>query len=118
MPYYTQGNLGKVIVSNEVVARIAGYAVISCAGIVGMAAKNMKDGIVQLLKRESLTKGVHLEFAEDGLHLDFHIIVEYGTNIVAIGEIIVSNVKYNVEEMVGIKLAKVNIFVEGVRVDK
>lgn len=110
-------NLGTITIENEVIARIAGEAAMDCYGIVGMAAKNVKDGIVQLLKRESLTKGVVLHFVDDCVSVDFHIIVEYGTNIVAIGEILVSNVKYRVEEFLGIKTGKINIFVEAVRVD-
>lgn len=88
-----------------------------CYGIVGMAAKNVKDGIVQLLKKESLTKGIKLTVNENKISLDFHIIVEYGTNITAIADNIISTVKYKVEEFAGLEVENVNIFVEGVRVD-
>ncbi|NLP46634.1 MAG: Asp23/Gls24 family envelope stress response protein, partial [Epulopiscium sp.] len=52
--------LGTVLIENEVISRIAGLAAIECYGVVGMAAKNMTDGLVQLLKRESLTKGIKI----------------------------------------------------------
>jgi len=100
-----------------VVARIAGMAAISCYGIVGMAAKNIKDGLVQLLKIESLTKGVQIKITNGSIVIDLHIIVEYGTNIAAIADSIVSTVKYRVEENIGLPVAEVNIFVEGVRVE-
>ena len=106
-----------ITIENEVIARIAGYAAMDCYGIVGMAAKNMKDGIVQLLKKESLTKGIKLTVNENKISLDFHIIVEYGTNITAIADNIISTVKYKVEEFAGLEVETVNIFVEGVRVD-
>ena len=108
---------GTVTIDNEVIARIAGVAAMDCYGIVGMAAKSMQDGIVQLLKRESLTKGIRLAILEDCVTIDLHIIVEYGTNISAIADTLISTVKYRVEEYTGIQVQKINIFVEGVRVD-
>ena len=53
-----ENQYGTISIENEVIARIAGLTAVDCYGIVGMAAKNMKDGLVQLLKRESLTKGI------------------------------------------------------------
>ena len=108
---------GIITIDNEVIARIAGLAAMDCYGIVGMAAKNVKDGIVQLLKRESLTKGIRLDSSEEGLIIDLHVIIEYGINISAIADSIISTIKYKVEEYVGIKVHHVNIFVESVRID-
>ena len=112
-----ENDYGVITIENEVIARIAGYAAMDCYGIVGMAAKNVKDGIVQLLKKESLTKGIKLTVNENKISLDFHIIVEYGTNMTAIADNIISTVKYKVEEYAGLEVENVNIFVEGVRVD-
>ena len=112
-----ENDYGVITIENEVIARIAGYAAMDCYGVVGMAAKNVKDGIVQLLKKESLTKGIKLTVNENKISLDFHIIVEYGTNITAIADNIISTVKYKVEEFAGLEVENVNIFVEGVRVD-
>jgi len=117
MPCKLKNELGVITIENEVLSRIAGLAAMDCVGIVGMAAKNVKDGIVQLLKLESVTKGVRLTLGEDSVSIDLHIIVEYGTNIAAIGETLVSTVKYRVEEFTGVRVEKINIFVEGVRVD-
>ena len=108
---------GVISIDSEVVARIAGYAAIECYGIVGMAAKNMKDGLVQLLKLESLTKGIKMQVDQNKVSLDLHIIVEYGTNISAIADNIISTVKYSVEEYAGLEVEDVNVFVDGVRVD-
>ncbi|MEA4973202.1 hypothetical protein SDC9_116259 [bioreactor metagenome] len=112
-----ENQYGTVTIENEVIARIAGLTAVDCYGIVGMAAKNVKDGIVQLLKRESLTKGIKINVSEDKISIDMHIIVEYGTNITAIAENTISTVKYKVETVCGIDVEQVNVFVEGVRVD-
>ncbi|MCI8629893.1 MAG: Asp23/Gls24 family envelope stress response protein [Firmicutes bacterium] len=112
-----ENEYGVITIDDEVIARIAGYAALDCYGIVGMAAKNVKDGLVQLLKLESLTKGIKMTINENKINLEFHIIVEYGTNISVIANNIISTVKYKVEEYAGLKVEGINIFVDGVRVD-
>ncbi|MCD8036080.1 MAG: Asp23/Gls24 family envelope stress response protein [Clostridiales bacterium] len=112
-----ENQYGMVTIEDEVIAEVAGFTAIDCYGIVGMAAKNVKDGIFQLLKRESLTKGIRINVDEDGIRIDMHIIVEYGTNIAAIAENTISTVKYKVETVCGLDVEQVNVFVEGVRVD-
>ena len=109
--------LGVIAIENEVIARAAGMAAMECYGVVGMAAKNVKDGLVQLLKMESLTKGVRLGSADNALILDLHVIVEYGTNINAIADTLIQNVRYKVEDHLGLPVREVNVYVEGVRVD-
>ena len=82
-----------------------------------MSAVNMKDGLVRLLKKESLTHGIHMEISDDNkITLDFHVIVSYGVNILSVSDNLVNNVKYKVEEFTGMKVERINIFVEGVRV--
>lgn len=109
---------GSVFIEEEVVARIAGLAAMECYGIVGMASKNVKDGLVQLLLRESLTKGIKVMIQENKVFLDFHVIVEYGTKISAIADNLINTVRYEVEQFVGLQVEKINIFVEGVRVER
>lgn len=113
-----QTEYGNILIDNEVVARVAGLAAIECYGVVGMAAMNVKDGIVQLLLGDSLTKGIRVEVDPEGkITLEFHIIVEYGTKISAIADNLISTVRYRVSDMLGIEVSHVDIFVEGVRVD-
>jgi len=107
---------GIIGVENEVIARIAGLAAMECYGVVGMAAKSIRDGLVHLLKIESLSKGVNLVTQDDGsLVINLHIIVEYGTNLVAIAQSLKENVRYKVEESVGMKVRDVNIYIDGLR---
>ncbi|MBC5687857.1 Asp23/Gls24 family envelope stress response protein [Mediterraneibacter sp. NSJ-55] len=109
--------LGIITVNPEVIAKYAGSVAVECFGIVGMAAVNMKDGLVRLLKRESLTHGIQVEISEDNiLTLNFHVIVSYGVNILSVSDNLMNNVKYKVEEFTGMTVDKINIFVEGVRV--
>ena len=70
---------------------------------------------VKLLKMDSITRGIVVKMENNKLVLDFHVIVAYGVSILAVSDNLVSNVKYKVEEFTGIEVAKVNVFVEGVR---
>lgn len=110
-------DLGIITVDPEVIATYAGSVAVECFGIVGMAVVSMKDGLVKLLKKESLTKGIQVSITEDNrITLNFHVIVAYGVSISAVTDNLISNVKYKVEEFSGMTVDKVNIFVEGVRV--
>ena len=111
-------DFGSVTIDSEVIARVAGLAAMECYGVVGMASINVKDGFVQLLLGDSLTKGIKVTTQEDNqVVLEFHIIVEYGKKISAIADNLMSTVKYKVEDMLGLEVANVDIYVEGVRVD-
>ena len=82
-----------------------------------MAMVNVKDGLVKLLKKESLTKGIRVSITDDNrITLDFHVIVAYGVSISAVTENLISNVKYKVEECSGMTVDKINFYIEGVRV--
>jgi len=114
-----KNDLGMISIQNEVISRIAGLAAMECYGVVGMAAKSIRDGLVHLLKIESLSKGVELKTLENGdLIIGLHIIVDYGTNLAAIADTLQSNVRYKVEESVGLCVREVNIFIESVRTEQ
>ena len=108
--------LCEIQINPEVIAKYAGITAVECFGIVGMAAVSMKDGLVKLLKKESLTHGINVDIEENHIILDFHVIVAYGVSISAVADNLIENVKYKVEEFTGMEVDKINIFVEGVRV--
>ncbi|MCL2702660.1 MAG: Asp23/Gls24 family envelope stress response protein [Defluviitaleaceae bacterium] len=109
---------GQIAIDYEVILKIAGAAAMECYGIVGMAAKNMKDGIARLLKKESQTKGISLTTQENAVILDIHVIVLYGTSISVICESLIDTVKYKVEEATGLQVLAVNVFVDGLKLDE
>lgn len=109
-------NLGEIQVDSEVIAKYAGSVAVECFGIVGMAALNVKDGLVKLLKKESLTHGINVVVNDNKITIDFHVLVAYGVSISAVSDNLMDSVKYKVEEFTGMEIEKINIFVEGVRV--
>ena len=104
--------LGEIVINPDVIALYAGSVAVECFGIVGMAAVNMKDGLVKLLKKESLTHGINVSISENKIS----VIVSYGVSISAVTDNLINNVKYKVEEFTGMEIEKINILVEGVRV--
>ena len=109
-------HMGNITIDNEVIAQYAGSIAMECFSVVGMAGINVKDGLVKLLKMDSMTRGINVSIQNNKLTLNFHIILAYGVSILAVSDNLISNVKYKVEEFTGIEVEKVNIFVEGVRV--
>lgn len=108
--------LGEIQINSDVIALYAGMTAVECFGIVGMAAVSMKDGLVKLLKRESLARGINVVIEDNRLTIDFHVIVAYGVSISAVSDNLMESVKYKVEEFTGMDVDKINIYVEGVRV--
>ncbi len=108
--------MGSIQIDPEVIAMYAGTTAVECFGIVGMAAVSMKDGLVRLLKRESLTHGINVTIKDNALSIDFHVIVAYGVSISTVADNLIESVKYKVEEFTGMNVEKINIYVEGVRV--
>lgn len=108
---------GSITISSGVVSAIAGSVATKCYGVVGMAVKNTKDGIVNLLKGGNISKGIQASFDEAGaLNIDLHIIVQYGVNISAICQSIINNVRYQVADVTGLEVGNVNVYVESVKV--
>ena len=108
---------GKVLIDSNVIATYAGSVAVVCFGIVGMAAVNMKDGLVRLLKKDYLNHGINVTIDEDNMiTIDFHVIVSYGISINTVMDNLIQTVKYKVESFTGLQIKKINIHVEGVRV--
>ena len=111
-----KNNEGTIYISEDVMMKVVGYAALECYGIVAMCGKRATDGLVEWLGRENLSKGVQIRNAGDMLDVDLFIIVEYGVSIAEVCKTIVDTVRYKLEAMTGVKVRKVNISVEGIRI--
>jgi uncharacterized alkaline shock family protein YloU len=110
--------LGKVEISDSVIAIIAGTAASECYGLVGMAARNVQDGLIDLLRQEHYERGVEVEAKGEELIIRLHIVVEYGTKISEVAHNVMQRVKYAVETACGIPVRQIDVRVEGVRVTR
>ena len=111
-----KNDLGTIYIAEDVMMKVVGYAALECYGIVAMSGKRATDGIVEWLGRENLSKGVQIRNVGDMLDVDLYIIVEYGISISEVCKTIVETVRYKLESMTGVKVRKVSISVEGIRI--
>ena len=104
---------GSVFVSDTALSSITGAAATSCFGVKGMAYRSMTDGIVHLLRREAMSKGVHITQHDDHeISIELHIVVEHGVNIPAVCQAIIGQVRYLVTENTGAVVRGVNVCVD------
>ncbi|HWQ89431.1 MAG TPA: Asp23/Gls24 family envelope stress response protein [Desulfitobacteriaceae bacterium] len=111
-----KNNLGKINISEEVIATIAGGAALECQGLVGMASRKIKDGFADLLRRENLARGVVVTIEENEASIDLYIIVCYGINISETAAAVMDRVRRAIEKYTGFSVNKVNVYVQGVRI--
>ena len=108
---------GSVNVSTSVYTDIAGTAASNCFGVKGMAARSVSDGVYHLLRKESMAKGVRVDFHEDGsISIDLHIIVNSGVNLGAVGASIISEVRYVVNKCTGTEVRGVNVYIDSMMI--
>ena len=108
-----QTEKGMIGISSDVFTNITGAAATNCYGVKGMAIRSTTDGLVHLLRRESMAKGVKVVYNDDGtISLELHIIVDNGVNLLAVGESIQNEVKYNVHRLTGVEVRSVNVCVD------
>ena len=104
---------GSVNVSTNVYTDIAGTAASNCFGVKGMVARSVSDGLFHLLRKESMGKGVRVEFHDDEtISIDLHIMVDSGINLSAVGASIISEVRYVVEKCTGTQVRAVNVYID------
>ena len=109
---------GTIAVDSDVYTNIAGYAATNCFGVKGMAFRSMTDGLVHLLRKEAMGKGVKVTFnADNSISIDLHIMVDKSVNLSAIASSIVGEVRYFVTKSTGTEVRAVNVFVDSISVD-
>jgi uncharacterized alkaline shock family protein YloU len=112
-------SIGKIEISDELIADIAGYAAVENYGIVGMNPKKATDTISELfgVGKDNLKKGVKVTLlSPEEVDIDLFVTLEYGVSLPAVAQNAKSNVKYRVEEITGLKVNRVNVHVENIRV--
>jgi uncharacterized alkaline shock family protein YloU len=110
--------LGEIEISPNAIARIASQAVLESYGVVGMASKSFKDGLVELLAPSASHRGVDVHVVDRQIVVDLYVIIEYGTRISEVAQNIMSAVKFRVEKALGASVAQVNVHVQGLRVSQ
>ena len=104
---------GEIRISTEVFTNLTGAAATNCFGVKGMAVRSKTDGLVHLLRRESMSKGVKVLCNEDGtVSIQLHIIVDAGVNLMAVSRSIMNEVRYNVTRLTGVEVRNVDVCID------
>jgi uncharacterized alkaline shock family protein YloU len=107
--------LGNVFISPRAIATIASQSTIESYGVVGLAAKNLAEGLAQVLVKDPAL-GVEVQFENENVQIDLYIIVEYGVRIKSVATSVQENVRYAVEKAIGLPVTRVNVHIRGLRI--
>jgi len=107
--------LGGIHISPGAVATIAYRATLESYGVVGLAARNLADGLVKTITRDP-SRGITVRYDGEEIDIEIHVIVEYGTRISSVAESVSNTVRFHVEKALGLKVNSVNVHVAGLRV--
>ncbi len=109
--------LGDIQISDDAIATLTGSSVNECYGVVGMSSqKPIKDGFFELLKKDNFAKGVIISKDDEGIVVDLYVIISYGVKVTEVVSEIQKRVKYTLEKTLNMDVAKVNVYVQGIRV--
>jgi len=106
---------GEIVIYEDVIAAIAGFAAEECYGLVGMASRKISDGVARLLNRENITRGIQVSVNDSDLVIELNVIVGYGVKISEVAGNVIDRVRFCVEKATGLKVALVNVKVQSVR---
>jgi uncharacterized alkaline shock family protein YloU len=107
--------LGTIHISPDALATIAYHATLTSYGVVGLAPKNLVEGLAATITRIP-AHGVSVRYNGEDIDIDVHIVIEYGTRITSVAESVANAVRYQVEKALGMPLHHVNVHVQGLRV--
>ena len=105
---------GQISITSEVFTYLAGDAATSCFGVKGMAGRSKEGGPLQLLRRESMSKGVvvHPNDEDDSISLELHIGVDRGVNMAAVARSIMNEVSYKLQKNTGVPVKAVDVYID------
>ena len=107
--------LGSIHISPNALATIAYHATLTSYGVVGLAPKNLVEGLAATITHEP-AHGVSVRYNGDEIDIDVHIVIEYGTRITSVADSVANAVRYQVEKALGMPLHYVNVHIQGLRI--
>jgi uncharacterized alkaline shock family protein YloU len=107
--------LGGIHISPQAVAAIAYQATRRSYGVVGLAPKNLAEGLAVTITQEP-AKGISVRYDGENIDIDIYVIIEFGTRITSVADSVANTVKYHVEKALGMPIHEINVHVAGLRV--
>jgi uncharacterized alkaline shock family protein YloU len=110
--------LGKIEVSAQAIAHVAGRAAAQCYGVVGIASRGSSLVGVEMLPPLRYGRGIDVRFVQDHVAIEVYVVLEYGLRISEVARNLIKEVKYAVESALGLHVVEVNVNVQGLRVSE
>lgn len=104
---------GSIDLNKDIMAKIAEKVTIDCYGVIGIS-QGVPQGVIRMMKKKP-AGGIQVEILEGAVMLTIHVILRYGVNIAAVAENIMDNVKYQLENQLGVAIGKVDVLVDDVK---
>jgi uncharacterized alkaline shock family protein YloU len=109
--------LGSILITPRAIATIAYHAALESYGVVGLANKNLVDGLAQAVAKDP-THGIEVRYTDGQIRIDIYVVVEYGTRIKSVASSVSNTVRYHVEKALGMPVEQINVHVRGLRVSE
>jgi uncharacterized alkaline shock family protein YloU len=103
--------LGRIAMSHGAIVQIVGHAAAESYGVVALAGRSKWSRLLPW----GVKKGVDVTRRENGLVIELRVVVEHGLKLAEVGTAVRSRVQYEIERMVGIPIAALDVHIEGVR---
>ena len=116
MAVHTSNNYGRITISDEAIANVAGFFALDCYGVVDLVPRKFSDNLTELVKKRTYKKGVKVTTHDNKISLDLSVILKYGVSINAVADSLKKSVKYNVEDFTGMIVESINVNIMGVKV--
>lgn len=114
-----KNHVGQITISRDYLISLIGNTVTNCFGVVSMNVANTKQTLMAALPfgaRQACDRGISISTVKDKLFVELHISLLYGVNMNAVVRAIVHKVSYTIEESTGIKVEKVSVYVDDLKV--
>lgn len=108
---------GKITFAPDVIATIASLAANEIEGVEGMSG-TVVEGLTGMLNKKNITKGVKVEINDNTAHIDINVILRYGYKIHEVAVALQRNIKTTIENMTGLNVEAINVFVQSIAFDK
>ena len=107
------GPTGKVEISRGAIATIVHDAVMESYGVVGMVPSTWRGSLARALGQSDPARGIEVEVHGGHIEITLYVVLEYGTRISEVAQNVMASVKFAVERALGMEVAAVNIYVQG-----
>ena len=115
MSVNTSNKYGKIVVSDEVIAQVAGHAALECYGVHELVSRKFTDSLAELFNKQPYGSGVKITIVDNKIYISIYAILKYGVSVDAVSDSLRSTVKYKVEQFTGMMVRAVKVHVVGIK---